>query len=204
MSQIPEFIIKFGIKWRNIIDHFTELPPPRVLNSPRNLFLWIAPELSDDQLNRLVECGDCLTYKSPSAKSIEEFFDKFLIRKENMTTEIDINPPEEGSEQEIDSRIGWCVVYPSGWYLTYGHGYRLMSAGCATISPTREAAQQDLDEAIKDDKFFADGKVVKAYIPFIAQLEGEIYCLKKANRFSPDKLFDLQTVLEDALDLIKS
>lgn len=108
---------------------------------------------------------------------------------------------EKSDTQLVEESVGWAIYYEKedAW-LTTGHGYHIEDYPCvALILKTKEQAEETLKDAKDDWEHFGTGKVVKAWIPVIANFQYEVKSLKKANIITPNAIRDIIYKLEDVI-----
>lgn len=100
---------------------------------------------------------------------------------------------------DVVKHPGWAIRFADDDWLTYGHGWCGGPPSLATIFKTEDEAQKILKEELNEPGDEA-GKVVVAWEPLVAKLQDEVERLTKANSFSPDRLWNLSSSLDDIVN----
>lgn len=106
---------------------------------------------------------------------------------------------------------GWCIQFSDGTIFGSAHGY--FATTDAFYAIIFDQSKEDTEQFIKDygkeieedtGQKIADAKVVEAWQPLCERLRFDLSQLRRANAISPDKIFNIITELEFALNTVKN
>ena len=107
-------------------------------------------------------------------------------------------------KRERQSHPGWAVKFSDGTWLGGAHGwFRHDDAFFADIFDSKEEAEHYIKVAGFDDTSLnLESEAIPAWEPLCESLRHDVAMLTKANKVTPDNIFELRQELENILAMV--